>query len=166
MKNNQQEIEAILKKLTEHGYDGLDAHEKQLLFRKQFSDAHSTRYDTPFELGLTLVVTFFLAVHGLQRMVLATELPVYLKLGSFAQGNVFSKWFNMGLGAFCLLFFGLLFVLNIKDWSKGKVYFTHHGPGNKNILKYIGRLSFIIIIIVWIGIKIISCWPVFMEALS
>lgn len=157
MEYTQNDIDAIIKKLGEQGYEGLNKEEKQILFQRQLRDAKGTRYDTPLELFLSFIVLLTLVIHGLQRIVLATELPVYLKLGSVG----FSKWLNIGIGLFSVLFFGLLLVLAVKDYLQGKIYFT----GTGSTLKYWGKLSFFLIIILLISIKIISCWSAFMSKL-
>ena len=159
MKYTQSDMDAIIAKLGEQGYEGLSKEEKQVLFQKQIHEAKSTRYDTRLELFLTIIVLLELAVHGIQRIVLSAELPLYMKLGSVSQNSIL----NIAVGLFVVLFFGLLLVLTLKDSLSGKVYFIRHGFDRKSTLKYLGKLSFMLLIILWMTATIISYWPAFMN---
>jgi hypothetical protein len=161
MKYTQSDMDAIIAKLGEQGYDGLSKEEKQVLFHKQINDAKSTRYDSKPELLLTIIVLFELVIHGIQRIVLSAQLPLYMKLGSVSQNSTL----NIVLGLFAVLFFGLLFVLALKDTLAGKVYFIRHGFDRKSTLKYLGKLSFMLLIILWMTATIISYWPAFVNKL-
>lgn len=152
MKYSQTEMDSILAKLGEQGYHGLSKEEKQILFQKQLCDANSTRYDTRLELLLTIIVLFELSIHGFQRILLPSQLPIYMKLGTIGQNSTF----NIIIGVFSILFFGVLFILTVKDSLTGKVHFVRQGSDKKSMLKYLGKISFLLILILWLTATIIS----------
>lgn len=166
MEQNQHNIDAILKKLAEHGYDGLTREEKQLLFKRQMRDAKGTRYDTPLELLLTMIITLELVLHGLQRIVLAAELPIYVKFSRFKENTEFSRLFNTLLGISAIGFFGLLFILTLIDYRAGRVYFTGYSPGKRSSLKYWGKMIIIFLFLVWMGLLIAGCWKAFIGKIA
>ncbi len=160
MKYTQADIDAILKKLSEQGYDGLSRDEKRMLFQKQLQESNSNRYDTPLELLLILIIMLEIVIHGVQRIVLASQLPVYLKLNSVIQNPSVNTWFNIGLGLFLVIFFGLSFILSIKDYFTGNVHFIYHAVSRKGKWKYIGKIIVMLLVIAWLTIRVIDCWKV------
>lgn len=161
MEYTQQDIDAILKKLAAQGYEGLSKEEKQALFQKQLQQAGSNRYDSKLELFLSFVFLALLVLHGIQRIVLANQLVISMKLGSTTHPGTMNTVLNSIIGGFLVLFFGFLFILHLSDYRNGKVYFVRQHNDNKGRWKYLGKILFIVLFILLLTEKIISCWPAF-----
>jgi hypothetical protein len=47
------------------------------------------------------------------------------------------------------------------DYWKKKIYFFGHRPGRKRLVKYLGKIIFLLLVVLWFGSAILSAWPAF-----
>ncbi len=159
----QEDLDKIVKKLSDYGYSGLSEEEKRKLFTSKLDNPSLIRFDTKLEFILCMIFLLTLVIHGIQRIVLAQKIPIILKLNSLVSNNTANVILNIILGFIAVLIGGYSLISCLSSYKKNKIIFFYRKDDKDKKKKIYSMISLYIILSLFIIEKIFSFWQIFIE---